>query len=420
MARQTWTIKGRIRVKEDETTGRKQIRDLKGIEVEVSGSTISSSIGWNEWGTVRTRSDGSFSLSVNKNKQKRYIRVRVRFRSDDLEIKGAKLDIFESNWHLIYKSTSKKEGPTIDIGTRTFKAGGARDLGEEDYRRQAVAWYLCRTMIDTLVDKDPYFAFEKKINVVYPAKVISGVPYANGIDRTAYIHKGQDDRWWSAETVLHEVMHLWNYDHNKGTANWLDAICFDWDTHGRQENPNIAFHEGFAQYAAEELLFHIWGQDKRLPYNRRFLHQKGLYDLDMIERNDFGVTSGLHLLTARGKFGFYKFLFGTSDTYPDNQNGSRVSIASMIPTGCPRSPGLDFWDVLRAFEKHPGAGWDTEWQVGKAEYGLVRFYERCCDIYDSFNKSTRDLLLDLLDPSKTVEPREACAGWNGGKLPETS
>jgi hypothetical protein len=50
--------------------------------------------------------------------------------------------------------------------------------------------------------------------------VVSGIAYANGITRCAYIHSG----WWNVQTVLHEVVHLWNYDHNPGTANWFGAV----------------------------------------------------------------------------------------------------------------------------------------------------------------------------------------------------
>jgi len=407
MAKQTWTIKGQLRVREDESTGSEQARNLKDVEVEVAGSTISRSTGWNKWGTVRTGKGGHFTLTASKDKKARYIRVRVRFKDDDLDVKGPVLSALDSNRHTVYKSTSKLEGPAIDIGTRTFQAGGNQDLGEEDYRRQAVVWYLCRTAIDTLVEKDPYFAFKKKINVIYPATVVSGVPYANGVDRTAYIHRG--DIWWSAGTVLHEMMHLWNYDHNHGTANWLKAVCFDWNTHGQQEEPNIAFREGFAQYAAEELLYHIWGQEKQLPSNRKHLFDRGLRTLHMVERSDQGVISGLHLLTARGKIGPYKFVFGTSSNAPDG-GGSRVGIDKTRLHGCPEAPKLDFWDVLRAFKAHPAAGWETEWQVGKDDYELVRFYDRCTDIYDSIDRTTQGLLLDCLDPSKTNEPREACEG----------
>ena len=409
MAKQTWIIKGKLRVSETESTGTQTVRDLQGVEVDVAGSTISNSVGWNTWGTARTDKNGSFSLRVSKDQKGRFIRVRVRFRGSDLEIKGAKLNVLESNWHLIYKSTSKKEEPTIDIGTRTFGTGSAHDLDDEDARRQAVAWYLCRTTIDTLAGKDPYFAFKKKINVVYPAIVVSKTPYANGVDRTAYIHKDKADLWWSAETVLHEIMHLWNYDHNKGTANWVDAVCGDWNTHGHQEKPNIAFHEGFAQYAAEELLYHIWDHEKQLPYNRKYFYDRDLRDLDMVERNDKGVISGLHLLTARGKLGPYKFVFGTRTSAPEDA-GIRVGIDKTRLTGCPSAPTLTFWDVLQAFKAHPKDGWDTEWQVGKDDYGLVRFYDRCCDIYDTLDRDARNLLLDLLDPSKTNEPREACEG----------
>jgi len=71
-----------------------------------------------------------------------------------------------------------------------------------------------------------------------------------------------------------------------------------------------------------------------------------------VERNDDGVISGLHLLSARGKNGFYKFRFGTRSTYPDNRDdGRKVGIDRKDLVGCPTLPALDFWDLLRALSK---------------------------------------------------------------------
>ena len=61
-------------------------------------------------------------------------------------------------------------------------------------------------------------------------------------------------------------MHLWNYDHNHGTINWLGAVCslrgehpIDLTTHNTQENPNVAFAEGCSEWASNALLNAVWG-----------------------------------------------------------------------------------------------------------------------------------------------------------------
>lgn len=418
MAKVTWTVEGTIKVRERETSerGAWQERPLAGILVQVSGSTVSSSTGWREWGTVRTRSDGSFTLRASKGEGPRWVRVRVRFEDDDLQVNKSLLnvDVLESNWHTIFKPAKKRAGPRVGLGARVFGSGVAHDLDDEEARRQATAWYMCRTLIDRLVDEDPWFAFGGRITVVYPARVVSGVPYANGVTRRAYIHEDRADHWWSGELILHEVMHLWNYDHNTGTSNWADAICWDFNTHGHQENPNIAFHEGFAQYAAEDLLHHIWGWEKRLPFNRRHLHSRGLIDFAMVERSDRGVIGGLHLLTYRGiKYGHHHLRFGTATVAPDGaaftydfakDSAGTGAIAQSTTWSSTPPAHLDLWDVLRAFRAHAASGWSTDWQVGRDDYGLRRFLDRCCDRYASFNPATRDRFVQLLDPSSTVEP----------------
>ena len=75
----------------------------------------------------------------------------------------------------------------------------------------------------------------------------SGEPWARGVlADNVYITPGT----YNLVTLVHEVMHLWNYQHNAGVSNWLGAVWGDSDTAGHQEQPNIAFHEGFAEYAA--------------------------------------------------------------------------------------------------------------------------------------------------------------------------
>lgn len=56
---------------------------------------------------------------------------------------------------------------------------------------------MCRKVINTMQATDSYFDFDGKIRIIYPANIVSGTPYANGITRCAYIHSSSsNDGWW--------------------------------------------------------------------------------------------------------------------------------------------------------------------------------------------------------------------------------
>lgn len=414
MAQQTWTISGTLKVKESDITGILTTRPLANVEVEVMGANFGI---YDSWGTVRTDSDGAFRLTKTKDKSKRKFRIKARFADSELEVNTgalAGLDDFFSPSIVVFEHANEVEGPTINIGTRTFAVGTAGELGERDNVRQATAWYLIKTVINTMQDKDPYFSFDNKIKVIYPANVIpSSTPYANGVTRCAYIHKtASNDSWWSAETVLHEVMHLWNYDHNHGTANWFGAIFCppDLNTHGQAEQRPIAFHEGFAKYAAQALLHALWGNEntnenrRPQPYTRYALvHSLHLDTVDEVERSDEGVYRSLATLTVRD---LYHLTYGTkntrlsSDPHPLEDEG--------LVLGAPAEPRLTVWDVLKVFQANSGAGWPTEWQVGNNDFGVRRFIERAADVLADLDAPTKDLLLSVIDPNNTEEPVDRC------------
>lgn len=149
----------------------------------------------------------------------------------------------------MFEHSQEVEGPTINIGTRTFTTGASGALGIRDNIRQAIAWYMCKEIINTMQATDSYFDFTGKIRIIYPANVVgSETPYANGITRCAYIHSTSSKDWWSAETVIHEFSHIGQYDHNTRTANWLAAVACppDLSTHGEAEQRPIAVAEGCA------------------------------------------------------------------------------------------------------------------------------------------------------------------------------
>jgi hypothetical protein len=263
-------------------------------------------------------------------------------------------------------------------------------------------------VINRLTSADPWFTFKRQITIAYPAKVVSGVSYANGVTRTAYIHKTDKSDQWDVDTVLHEMMHLWNYDHNYGVSNWLQAVC-DGNTHSFQEKPAIAFHGGFAEYAKDDLLHQVWGLSKMQPLNRRSLRNGRGQDLTsfaVVEGSDDGVTNGLHLLTTPS---IYTRTFGTrTSRTPTGSTAGTLTASQQAGMSCPVSPNITFWDVLRVFKPAPEANWNTAWQVGNQSYGLGRFFERAEDILAQLDPDTKTMYLSLLDASATTEPQDRC------------
>lgn len=414
MSKVTWEITGRLLLEENEVngSGKTMTRALANVEVEVSASNFGV---YDSWGTVRTNADGYFTLRKEKDRSKRRIKVKVRFADSELEINsGALANVadFVSPAIEVFEHANEVEGPNISIGTRTFKAGASGELGDRDNRRRAIAWYVGKTLINTLQAKDPYFAFKGKVKVVYPANVVSGLCYANGITRAVYIHSTSRNDQWDVQVLIHELMHLWNYDHNHGTANWFGAVFCppDLSTHSQAERRPIAFHEGFAEYASWELLRELWGDEpdstrtRQLPYTRYALvHDLYLDTVDEVEQNDKGVFRALCLLTSRA---LYARRFGTKDTRLDDNypHPEKVDNAGL---DCPENPKLTIWDVLKVFQANPGKGYSTEWQVGN-DYGVRRFFDRAAGVLDALDESTKDLMLSLMDPNSREEPQSRC------------
>ncbi len=436
---------------------------LVGVQVRVMASRHLGV--YASWGTTTTDRDGNFTVTKRRNNKLRYFKVQVKFKSPDLEIRNLKEDTpeeataaaedewerigpgadvgaipapedtagigplaqdtdfmrqtrgaprrqlrlsrkYEIPWYTVYASEGRRRGPSVDTGTHTLRPGDYYSERELVVRhRQTIAWYVSEKVRDALRARGSWLAFKKKVRVMDPANTPSA--YANGVNNTVYI----SERYWGVDTVVHEIMHLWNYQHNHGTSNWLQAIC-DGSTHSEQERPAIAFHEGFAEYAMEDLLHNLWGFQKLRPYSRFVM--AGIFATKMgspaiLEGSDIGVTGALHLLTTSD---IYSLTFGPASTSPISSGATsayfpikrRVRRAAR----CPDEPNLDLWDVLTAFRASPNDGWDNDWEVGNKDYGVLRFFDRVSDIFPSFDQEAKDLCLELLDASSTVEPRDSC------------
>ena len=285
---------------------------------------------------------------------------------------------------------------------------------------------MLRTTIDRLVAEDSWFAIGHKIAAIYPAHAIGGTSYANGLTRMIYLHQGKPDTHWHPDTVIHEFIHLWNYAHNHGTINWVGAVCslrgdnpVDLTTHNVQENPSVAFAEGFelgGQRAAARVVGAASrpavqpaargprtpatdtraGREVRLRGRRRVAlaplrRRRRLVEPSVRYRRPFPIDARTTTATA----------LPTSLRRP----ASRRSTQRVVPAG---PDHLALWDVLRVFRANPGRGWDTDWQVGNVDYGIVRFIDRACDIH-RLGDDVRQMLKRSIDPLATDEPRDALA-----------
>ncbi len=72
----------------------------------------------------------------------------------------------------------------------------------------------------------PRFAFRGKVHVIWPSRLATGQSWAQNITLRRMVHV--DRNVTNAQlilTLLHEMMHIWNYDHNRGTNNWLAGFA---------------------------------------------------------------------------------------------------------------------------------------------------------------------------------------------------
>lgn len=395
MAKVTWTVSGYLKVDEAETTGTLETRPLANVRVRVSASTAGI---FKSWGEVRTSSRGYFRLTKQKNQEGRRLKVEVRFDDEDLEIGRP---ILQRNWITVYESPFESRVTNRDLGTITFEERAGGELGDDVHVKHATWWYVVKRFMGRLDAEDPWLEYPHKIHITYPERVVSGSSWAEAITRTAHIHRSNRDDDGTLPIVLHEIMHLWDYQHNTGTRNWVCAAFGAGGTHGEQEQATIAFGEGFAEYAAWEILSELFRWPRMLPLNRACLNERGLTSIARAEKNDDGVTSGLRLLTYPQP---YRLEVGTA-----SDDAGDATVVNAVSSACDDAPDLDLWEVLRAFEAAPGTQWDTDWQVGRARYGLRRFLNRMADLNDELTNEWRFLVEDVWDPAGTVEFTTGCA-----------
>lgn len=401
MADIEWTVHGRLQVKESLTnkptnTTTQNIHDIENAAIKVHGATASGF--WKEWATGLTDENGNFSINATKSDKPHFIKIEAVFIDDDLELVFEQ-GLIEHRNFTIFKSEQKINGPDVDAGTLRFEDGKSLDLGQERGIRTATTWHIVKRAMEKIIDKNPDFAFKKRFKIENHR---GGGAKGNAIGRKISLGR----KSFEIDVILHEMMHIWDYDHNQGTSNWPLAACIGFNTHNHREFKNIAFHEGFAEYAAWELLHHIWGWDKLLPSTRHILYNRdkqAMHSIDEIEHDDDGVIHGLRLVTATDPGALH-----LGDAWADQQNSvTRESTDST--RHCPQCPHLmDLWDVLTVFLPNEDRGVSDFWNVTKNKNGLIVFLERAVRMIPSYTQEAHEAMLMLLNPAEYVQPRSLC------------
>jgi len=139
------------------------------------------------------------------------------------------------------------------------------------------------------------------------------------------------------------------------------------------------------------------------------LAKNGLNTFETLERNDDGVTQGLHLVITPQ---IWAYKFGTSakqiSEIPTRDDDGRFTAAvkSSQPPNMPATPNVTFFDVLKVFLAWQHPNWPTAWQVGTMDNGLNVFFKRAADILPNLSNAERAMLIEMLTSDQTKEPKD--------------
>jgi len=445
---------------------------LAGVRVQVSAKQFDGDpTGWEEWGDTYTDSDGNFTIRNIKNQTNRLFRVRVMFKNDALRIyppndsllkkfvdcaiglipggiitslaevaEDALEQLLEQTTRVLYDcqwltahqdgAGNKHEPPNVDFGNLVFRAGGVEELGGATERKHAELWLIARKAMDLVngLDVDLRFRGDRPLAFLYPHDnpVIGDAveaSYSNPYnDITFLINNSQQDHF-NTGTILHELMHLWTYQHTSQEERLATYLLLHGSTHTGRLAPWVAWYEAFAEATSNELYREIFGTQgtvyggfsaERRPFSRPYLIRHGITSLDDVQNFEYGwlSTFGLLLcpdvcdldLTTSGPY--------AADTSPGvKDKGSPICSAPKIPLA----------DLLRVVANAPDG---RDGGMTRQEMQLGLFLRRCTEVLSQFTSEKADAYLRILDPKETRQPsvllanRSAITLGTLGRLPD--
>lgn len=406
-----WTIKGKLAVDHRLAELASEFNESALANVEVKLSAKEKVLGvwgtWNAWPTVRSRSDGSFTVSNTKNCDGRRFKVEVKFSDDDLEVRHehSTSSITKAKWYTIVdESSGEHAAGTTDFGTKTFRSGGAHDLDDDEAWSHADIWVLYKKALAVAASYGSSYAFSGQVQVKYPhnSDVVSDTreaSYCNPTTKVIYIFKSNDgtDDHFSVDALLHELGHKWAYDHTSGEICLTETLLINGDTHGLVGDSCVAFHEGWAAYFADEMERAIVGGDKKLPYSRPKLNAgidgTPLTSESLMQRHDMGWWSVFHTLSTAL---LHKYEFGTASS---GTPSPKIAAKTLLPINC-SSPDISFKEVMSVFL----SGGTYTQLLSRGETTIEGFLERAAGRLSDLSDAQGETIEKLVDPSSTVQP----------------
>lgn len=427
----TWSLSGCVQVEDTLTSGGTSNRPVAGAIIRgASATTVGLGI-FIPWSPTTTASNGCFQTSKTfcglGSNLKRRLRATIAFSDSKVTIHNpfAWETIFNFGLFQIFQNSYGNDG-AYSAGTLLFKPGNSGELGNTERHRQALTWYVTHTLDGAFNAQDSWLRYQNFYKVEYPHPLWGGVSLPV-VPPVVQLKANQ----WDLPTLVHEIGHVWHYMHNFGVMpNLVTSLANGWSTHNCQEDDNIAFLEGFAEFFSRQVLCgDVFSSPTCLgttPRSRNGLltHSTcnteqgiGLVTPGRVALSDDGVTHALQLLVVDD---FYKRNFqDTSNVYWPLIPWPPLSSA------CQWYPfdNLNLWHVLRTFRANNAAGYGTNFPSFQS-FGVSQFYDR----FRAVNNLPFGYLQDrrrLWDANFTSNPsnvcRKPCAElspwWSGGPQP---
>ncbi|MCB0721217.1 MAG: hypothetical protein KDC42_02830 [Ignavibacteriae bacterium] len=459
-----WTIEGNVMLRHNDSTisaGFPGTVPLEHVEVNVSAREKVMGVWgpWNSWDKKFTDSNGHFKIKKEKDKSNRQFKVEVQFKDDTLkvypendgfmskvteavtDIAGDVLGLitqihalgdivdktedaleqlleqtgriaYNVRWYTILKEDKNDKSHsagTVNLGNLTF-GDGDEDLGNSIARKHALVWFVYKKIFKTMntFQKDVRFLDKKPVALKFPHdntlisdKVESS--YSDPFNQVIFIIRNSRTDQLDVDTIMHELMHIWAYQHSKNEKGLAWQLIVHGGTHDElQKKSYVAFHEGFAEWASNRLTNIIFGTnssiygettDTGLPLSRGFLKGKGIKKESEIDRSEYGWMSLFNILM-------------TPDLhrYDFNASQSKVTLLSSVsvPSGhiC-SSPVLSFEEILDIFNENEKAG--LKKQLKREDMNLDDFLNRAKKLYPSkISTSKINAIKKLLNPAENV------------------
>lgn len=452
--KETWKVTGKIMLWHNDSTIDNKFPEtvpLKHVQVKVSArEKILMAWGpWNSWDTVFTNSDGTFTVTKEKDKSNRQFKIEVLFKDDSLKIypenDGLINDItelvtditggiitdwtengveqlleqtsrlaYDVRWYTVYQESGdhSHDSGTINIGYLTF-GSGSQELDNPIAHKHAMVWFVYKEVFAYLNSIGQPFG-SKTIALKYPHDnpLVSDnveAPYCNPANQVIFVIRNKQGDWMSINTILHELMHVWAYQHCSGELSMATQLALHGSTHdGIQAKSFTAFHEGFAEWASNRL-FHIlfdatpsiYGGvlDTGEPFSRSFLCSMGVEKSSDSEHSEYGWISFFNMLMTEE---LYMYDFNESSTYAIKKNAVRVKPGTTL--SC---PALTFGQVLDVFNINTKAGLDKVLQ--KDEMNFDDFLARANALFSQVSSTHVTGIKKLLDVENTQAAWEVLA-----------